>query len=850
MSKKKVIFSAIIVFLLGFLMVKASSSVEITSISIKEKSSTITVDDPVLNNNEVTSNITFNQEGDYVNFGVVLKNNTDKEYKINGITDNNTNENINITYDYPKVIDSGESSTIKVKMLYQNKLVNKDLKINNLVITLETEEGKKKDIIINPETNSKTLVNPLTKDGIFKYLWILLISGITLLIIFKGKKLNKALLMVIVTLLIIPILVGAKESITLRFSDIDIKGEFEVYQVSIDPDNGTDPIIREIKYGDKLGQLPSVSKDGYSFDKWADQDGNDVDEDTVITGPITVTAEYAANTYQVIFNSNGGYGQMDPQEMTYDQKANLIANDFDNGSHGFKEWNTEEDGTGTSYADEAEVKNLTTSGEITLYAQWEKIAKLESGSYVNQKMSNMAYDPDGYSPDVPSIYQIKKTTTLPDGFEPMGDNTISDYDSEEPVYIWYDEDYGIMYWYTEADKIILNEYSNNLFGGLEYLYSIDLLDKLDAHNVQDMSDMFKNVSSFSDYSGLANWNVSNVSNMSNMFYNNQGLSNLSVLNNWNPSHLTNMAGMFYNTSITTLDPLEDWNTAYVTDMSHLFEGCWRLTDFSALSSWHTGNVTSLAYTFANTKLSDLTVVGGWDVRKVQDMERTFSSCNQITTLQPLSGWQTNSVTNVFNMFFMCRSVTNLSGLENFNLSSLTSLKAMFNGCTGITNVDALSGWNTSNITNMEGVFSSCQGLENVNGLANWNTSNVTNMASMFYYNSTLTSLEPLKKWNTSNVTNMANTFRGCQKLESVEGIDQWDLRKVASTTSMFQAASKISGTIKLSKRPTSYGDMFRDAATAEGSELIVNYTSDVTNIDNLINTKSSNSHVTKGELVP
>lgn len=70
MSKKKAIFSAVILFLLGFLMVKASSNVEITSISIKEKSDTITVADPVLNDNEVTSNITFNQEGDYVYFGV------------------------------------------------------------------------------------------------------------------------------------------------------------------------------------------------------------------------------------------------------------------------------------------------------------------------------------------------------------------------------------------------------------------------------------------------------------------------------------------------------------------------------------------------------------------------------------------------------------------------------------------------------------------------------------------------------------------------------------------------------------------------------------------------------------
>ena len=736
-------------------------------------------------------------------------------------------------------------------MLYQNKLVNEDSEINDLVITLETEEGDKKDIIINPETKSNTLVNPLTKDGIVKYLWILLICGVTLLIIFKGKKLNKVLLAIIVAVLVVPIIVGAKESISLKFSNIDIKGEFEVYQVSIDPGNGSNPIIRQITYGNKLGTLPNVSKDGYTFDKWTDQNGNEVDKDTVITAPITVTAKYTANTYTIIYSSNGGTGSMAEQEMTYDQKANLRANTFINGNQGFKGWNTKDDGTGIPYADKAEVKNLATDGEVILYAQWEKIAQLETGESINQKMRALAGISDSYSSETPSVYSIKKTNTLPDEFEPTYENTISSNESDEyePVYMYYDESEGTIYWYTNADKLVLNSYSNNMFAGLEYLSGIDFLGDFDTSNVMDMSNMFRNIWSLSDYSGLANWNVANVFSMENMFYNNQYLEDLTPISNWKTLSLANMAGMFYNTYIATIDPLEGWDTSGVTDMSHLFEGCWRLTDFSALSSWETGNVTSLAYTFTNTKISDLAVVSGWDVSNVTDMERIFSGCNQILTLQPLSGWETDSLNNVFNMFFMCQNITNLSGLENFNLSSLTSLKAMFNGCHGITNVDALSGWDVSGIAIMDSMFSSCQSLANVSGLANWNVSNVTSMASMFYNNKALTSVEPLKKWNTSNVTSMAGVFRGCDKLESVEGFNKWNLSKVTNISNLFNAASKISGTIKLSKRPTSYSDMFRDAATAEGSELIVNYTSAVTNIDNLIATKSSNSHVTKGELV-
>ena len=40
----------------------------------------------------------------------------------------------------------------------------------------------------------------------------------------------------------------------------------------------------------------------------------------------------------------------------------------------FTGWNTKANGTGTSYADEAEVENLiaTNNGNVILYAQWTK----------------------------------------------------------------------------------------------------------------------------------------------------------------------------------------------------------------------------------------------------------------------------------------------------------------------------------------------------------------------------------------------------------------------------------------------------------------------------------------------
>ena len=57
---------------------------------------------------------------------------------------------------------------------------------------------------------------------------------------------------------------------------------------------------------------------------------------------------------------------------TYDNNCQLNENKFTKTGYSFKSWNTKSDGTGTSYNDNAEVKNLTSSNgaTITIYAQW------------------------------------------------------------------------------------------------------------------------------------------------------------------------------------------------------------------------------------------------------------------------------------------------------------------------------------------------------------------------------------------------------------------------------------------------------------------------------------------------
>lgn len=74
-------------------------------------------------------------------------------------------------------------------------------------------------------------------------------------------------------------------------------------------------------------------------------------------------------TYTVKFDANGGEGTMADQEFEADKAEKLTANAFTRDGYMFTGWNTNADGSGTSYTDE---ESVTNPGNVTLFAQWQK----------------------------------------------------------------------------------------------------------------------------------------------------------------------------------------------------------------------------------------------------------------------------------------------------------------------------------------------------------------------------------------------------------------------------------------------------------------------------------------------
>lgn len=153
-----------------------------------------------------------------------------------------------------------------------------------------------------------------------------------------------------------------------------------------------------------LGQ-GTLERTGYSFAEWnTAADGSATayaGGDTFSMGPgnVILYAQWAVNSYTVSFDSQGGT-DIDPIVGVYDSVLSLPAAPPRTG-YTFSGWNTEIDGTGTSYA--AGESYTMSAANLTLYAQW------TADSYT------LSFDSQGGSTVPPLSGTYAAVVTLPAG---------------------------------------------------------------------------------------------------------------------------------------------------------------------------------------------------------------------------------------------------------------------------------------------------------------------------------------------------------------------------------------------------------------------------------------------------
>ena len=377
---------------------------------------------------------------------------------------------------------------------------------------------------------------------------------------------------------------------------------------------------------------------------------------------------------------------------------------------------------------------------------YETKALVTSGTEFNKKLKSLLED------EATEIKYFRRSSVSP--ASTANAKNIEDEDSDYEIKLWLDPATESAYYYSDSEKIYLNEDSSWMF--------------------ESRWDKMSNLTNI-DMSGF---NTEKVKNMNYMFYQLNKLTTLN-LSNFNTSNTTSMRGMFDGLGRITGLNLSSFDTRNVTDMAQMFSSLSNLTSLD-LSNFNTQNVTDMEQMFFYVyKLTTLNLLN-FDTRNVDNMSEMFSNMRAITSLD-LSNFNTQNVKTMKSMF---KDTENLSllDLSSFNTQKVTDMSGMFHGVRNITSLN-LSSFDTRNVKKMNTMFWDVRNLTSLD-LSNFNTQNVTDMGSMFSSMENLTTLD-LSNFNTQNVTDISGMFSNMSKLVTLD-ISNFDTRNVVSVYGLFK----------------------------------------------------------------
>ena len=424
--------------------------------------------------------------------------------------------------------------------------------------------------------------------------------------------------------------------------------------------------------------------------------------------------------------------------------ANLTLNNLPNNTWGYKF------GVSTNYApipalstpaQIIQTTGKTNGNESNQLSVGMKLAdNLESGNYQNKLILSFVSNPypmhalmttgidfntklKTFETGGNRIEHISRIMTAPSS----GINIVSledEVNSDYEIKAWYDVATKTVYYYADAEKIILNVDSNAMFHNLVNLTSLDV-SSFDTSKVRGMGNMF-----FGDEKlvslDLSNFDTRNLTNMDKMFYGMSSLTNLNI-NSFNTSNVTNMNSLFYGMLNIENINVSNFNTRNVTNMNHMFSGMHNLKQLQLPATFDTSNVTDMSSMFAETHKLKTLNFGRMNTSRVTTMEKMFDNMWVLESLD-VSSFDTSNVTNMAHMFGGLAKITTLN-LNNFNTSKVTNMAYMFNSMVTIENLN-LPSFDTRNVTTMNGMFGSMEGLKNLN-ISSFDTSSVRDFRYMF-----------------------------------------------------------------------------------------------------------------------
>lgn len=153
-----------------------------------------------------------------------------------------------------------------------------------------------------------------------------------------------------------------------------------VYFIAFDGNGATSGTMarQTVERGVSTALQPNAfHRTGYVHEGWTNSSGRVYSDGALVSNladenqETTLYAKWKPNSYAVAFDSNGQRGTMEPLACTYDVPVRLPASSFVSLTGTFLGWSQDKSAAAPEWEDEAQVVNLATDGQVTLYAIWE-----------------------------------------------------------------------------------------------------------------------------------------------------------------------------------------------------------------------------------------------------------------------------------------------------------------------------------------------------------------------------------------------------------------------------------------------------------------------------------------------
>ena len=637
---------------------------QITNISVKEKSSGVTVNDVSISNGRLNNDIVFTDVDDYIKYNVTIKNTSSDVYTIKSISDDNTSEFLKYSFDdlSDVKVEAGSEKTFELQIKYIQETTDKTItdQAVSLTLTYEKADGTTGTETITNDSNngtnsgSNSIANPKTGDNITIYILLGIISLIGLTVTTVNRKhLNKSLMSILVlSMVILPFGVRADSDSFIISIDNTIKNAD--YNVVFNSNGG--------KFSDNstLKTIPyrrSAGPTGIKVSHTENVDG---------TGKKTEDYEEYWGNVNIVGTDRGDTSKA--HVVTIDGANQIIVDIYYNGENSDYDWACVWEGSHPDYDCENDYSE-TINGE--------KLGGEHDGTYgVNgNELTNMGHKKYVIDGDSVTFGFVSDSSICGDGYgyyATVKANIEIDVMDTIPTPT-IDQDLVFNGWCTETvcnegNKIDPNEITENM---TVYAYWAKKESTL-------------NKSKFRDYTEVLDTNG----------YIPQTKIKHATLEEFNQ----------------VKDTLTSSNIVS-TDNSVVPTYCWKTDDtiyyYSEGIIYLPADSSCLFWLFRYVEEID---VSGFDTSRVTNMEMMFSQLEKVKKLD-LSTFDTSNVINMRQMFGITDKLEELD-LSSFDTRNVTNMGSMFGSMLGIKTLD-ISNFDTSNVENFVEMFAYDDALETI-----------------------------------------------------------------------------------------------------------------------------------------